>query len=130
MDAVWKHVLFLPSILPPNRGPLDCAGGTLQEEMKVMFEFLGKTLWLSWQQTAKVPQSTKRDCSFNKHFWHIWIAALTSYSHILHILPSHFLLAVDTVEQYDTVVQLRGKSTRCADAAQGSRSLLKNNCLC
>ena len=96
-----KHVLFLPSILPPNRGRLDCAGGTLQEAMKVMFEFLGKMLWLSWQQTAK---STTKHKPLTITLSTFELQLCTSYSHVLHILSSHILLAVDTTTKNSMIV--------------------------
>ena len=96
-----KHILFLPSILPPNRGPLDCAGGTLQEAMKVMFEFLGKMLWLSWQQTAK---STTKHKPLTITLSTFELQLCTSYSHVLHILSSHILLAVDTTTKNSMIV--------------------------
>ena len=56
----------------PNRGHLYCVDGTVREEM-VMFEFLGE------------PHNTKTNC-----FGTFDLQLCKSYSHILHILSSHY----------------------------------------
>ena len=55
----------------PNRRPLDCADETVQEEVKVMFESLGESSCYLCGKQQKVPDSTKRNCSFNKDLWHL-----------------------------------------------------------
>ena len=86
--------------------------------MKVTFEFLGEDIIVVIVTNHKKHHTTQKEIVPTTNTF--GIVAAMSYSHLLHILSSHLLFAVNTttMEQYDFVVQEAKNGHRCADTPQ------------